>query len=45
MASKTQYQNHASNPAAQPFNASPRPNKTKTKSWWKVGSSNNKKSK
>ena len=39
MAQKLQYQDHASNPAAQPFNVGPRPNKTKKHSWWSVHSS------
>ena len=38
MSQKVNYQNHAGNPAAQPFNVKARPNKTKVKSWWKVGS-------
>ena len=40
MAQKLQYQNHASNPAAQPFNVGARPNKTKKNSWWSIHSSN-----
>lgn len=40
MAQKLQYQNHASNPAAQAFNVGPRPNKTKKNSWWNIHSSN-----
>lgn len=39
MAQKLQYQNHASNPAAQPFNVGARPNKTKKHSWWSASSS------
>ena len=40
MAQKLQYQNHASNPAAQAFNVGARPNKTKKNSWWNIHSSN-----
>ena len=39
MAQKLQYQDHASNPAAQPFNVGARPNKTKKHSWWNANSS------
>ena len=39
MSQKLQYQNHVSNPAAQPFNVGARPNKTKKHSWWSVTSS------
>ena len=43
MAQKLQYQNHASNPAAQPFNVGARHNLTKKNSWWRLGNTNNKK--
>lgn len=39
MSQKLQYQNHASNPAVQPFNVGARPNKAKKHSWWSVTSS------
>lgn len=38
MANKLQYQNHAGNPAAQPFNVGARKNKTKQRSWWNAAS-------
>jgi len=40
MSQKLQYQNHPSNPAAQPFNVGARQNKTKKHSWWSASSSN-----
>ena len=36
-----QYANHASNPAAQPFNGKGIRNKTKTNAWWQKGTDNN----
>lgn len=32
---KTNYKNNANNPSNQPFNVTPKPNKTKVNSWWK----------
>ena len=41
MNQKTQWQNHPSNPAAQPFQLSGRKNLTKKRAWWQLGNTNN----
>ena len=40
MSQEMKYQNHPSNPAAQPFNIGAKPNKSKKNSWWDPKSSN-----
>ena len=41
--SKTNYKNNPKNPSNQPFNVTPKPNKTKLNSWWKKGKGGSKK--
>ena len=41
--SKTNYKNNPKNPSNQPFNVTPKPNKTKLNSRWKKGNGGGKK--
>lgn len=42
---KSNYKNHAGNPANQPFNIRGRKNLTKKSAWWQLGNNNNRKKK